>query len=257
MVWPMRRLAVALALLLAACAGGASRPDQPPPPPAAPDAGATAVEPERPPDREAEIERLADDLMARAATHEPAVSRLLQEVARKVNGQMAGFEHRLKKRDSLLRKIHTVLKGDPSLAVSAVVINDALRYTLQVEDKPPGRHAEAIRIALKALEGAGHKVIKVKNYWPRGDNYSGVNSVLEAADGLEWELQFHTAESFRIQHRDHELYEEMRKDDTPVETRRELFKKLAAPWDKVPIPRDMLTEKALHPAEEIIARPPP
>jgi hypothetical protein len=251
-----RRLAVALALVLAACAGGSGKGEQtpPPPPPAAtPDAGATAVEH----DRDADIEKLADDLMARAAAHEPAVSRLLQDLAAKVGGQMAGFEFRLKKRDSLLRKIHTVLNGDPSLAVSAVVINDALRYTLQVEDRPPGRHAEAIRTALTALEAAGHKVLKVKNYWPKGDNYSGVNSVLQTTDGLQWELQFHTAESFRIQHRDHDLYEEMRKDDTPVETRRELYKKLAAPWEKVPIPKDMLTPRALHPSEEIIQRPPP
>jgi hypothetical protein len=250
-----RRLAVLLALVLAACAGGSSRPaDRAPPPPAVvPDAGATAVEP----DREAEIEKLADDLLARAAHHEPEVSKLLQTVAAQVGGQLAGFEFRLKKRDSLLRKIHTVLHGDPQLAVSDVVINDALRYTLQVEDSPPGRHAEAIRKALAALEAAGHKVIKVKNYWPKGDNYSGVNSVLETRDGLQWELQFHTAESFRIQHRDHELYEEMRKDDTPVESRRELYKKLSAPWEKVPIPKDMLVPKALHPAEEIIERPPP
>ena len=253
-----RRVSVALALLLAGCAGGSGRTDPTPPPPAAPaDAGATPVEREPAATREQEIERLADDLMARAAGHEPSVSKLLQEVAGKVGGQLAGFEHRLKKRDSLIRKINTVLKGEPGMAVSAVEINDALRYTLQVEDSPPGRHAEAIRAALKALEGAGHTVLKVKNYWPRGDNYSGVNSVLKTSDGLLWELQFHTAESFRIQHRDHELYEQMRKDDTPVETRRQLYRKLAAPWEKVPIPRDMLVEKALHPVEEIIARPPP
>jgi len=251
-----RRLAFALAaiLALAGCSSGTGRPDHPPPPPpAAPDAGATAVEP----DREAEIEKLADDLLARAAQHEPEVSKLLQQIAAQVGGQLAGFEFRLKKRDSLLRKIHTVLHGDPKLAVPDVVINDALRYTLQVEDTPPGKHAEAIKKALAALEAAGHKVVKVKNYWPKGDNYSGVNSVLEMKDGLQWELQFHTAESFRIQHRDHELYEEMRKDDTPVESRRELYKKLSAPWEKVPIPKDMLVPKALHPAEEIIQRPPP
>lgn len=246
-------------LALVGCAGGAGRTDRPAPPPpaAAADAGATPVEREPEATREQEIERLADGLMARAATHEPAVSKLLQEVAGKVGGRLAGFEHRLKKRESLLRKIRTVLKSEPELAVSAVVINDCLRYTLEVDDAPPGRHAKAIRSALKALEAAGHKVVKVKNYWPRGDNYSGVNSVLETGDGLQWELQFHTAESFRIQHRDHELYEEMRKDDTPIETRRQLYKKLAAPWDKVPIPRDMLVEKGLHPAEEIISRPPP
>jgi len=63
-------------------------------------------------------------------------------------------------------------------------------------EKKARERAEAIRATFKGLEAAGHKVIKVKNYWPRGDNYSGVNSVLETSDGLEWELQFHTAESF-------------------------------------------------------------
>jgi hypothetical protein len=254
-----RGFRLALILALAGCAGSSGRTDQstPPPEPQVADAGATPVERETEATRDQQIEELADRLMMRAAAHEPAVSKLLQELAGKVGGQLAGFEHRLKKRDSLMRKIGTVLKAEPELEVSAVVINDVLRYTLEVEDKPPGRHAEAIRGTFKALEAAGHKVVKVKNYWPRGDNYSGVNAVLETSDGLPWELQFHTAESFRIQHRDHELYEEMRKDDTPVETRRELFKKLAAPWEKVPIPRDMLKEKGLHPAEEIIARPPP
>ena len=254
-----RVFSFALILALASCAGSSSRTEEsaPPPPPPVADAGATPVEREPAASRDQQIEELADRLMARAAAHEPAVSKLLQEVAGKLGGQLAGFEHRLKKKDSLMRKIRTVLKAEPELAVSAVMINDCLRYTLQVEDAPPGRHAEAIRGTFKALEAAGHKVVKVKNYWPRGDNYSGVNSVLETSDGLPWELQFHTAESFRIQHRDHELYEEMRKDETPVETRRQLFKKLAAPWEKVPIPRDMLKEKGLHPAEEIISRPPP
>src|SRR5690606_24765348 len=119
---------------------------QPAPDPAGQREGDRAAE------REDAIARLADDYMARAAAHEPEVSRILQEVAARVGGTMVGFEHRLKTRDSLLRKIRSRLAEDPTLEVSRVVIDDALRYTLQVEDDPAGHHERAIRTALQALE---------------------------------------------------------------------------------------------------------
>ena len=254
----MRRRPAALVPLLAmalACSGSAAeRRDAPPPPAPEPAIDAAPVS-SAPTD--AEIGRLADELMGRAAAHEPKVSAILQSVAASLGGTMAGFEHRLKKRDSTIRKIRTLLARDPAGGLAKVVVDDALRYTLQVEDTPPGNHATAIRAAFTALEEAGHKVLKVKNYWPRGDNYSGVNAVLQAPDGLPWELQFHTAASFRVKDETHELYEEMRLDTTPVERKRVLYFQLAAPWESVPIPKDMLTPGALHPSEEIIQRPPP
>ena len=257
----MRRRYAALFPLLAAllaCSGGTTeRTTTPPPPPAAAVDAAPPPAPVAASPTDGEIEALADDLMKRAAAQEPEVSAILQGVAKSLGGQMAGFEHRLKKKDSTIRKIRTALAKDPDGGLSKVVIDDALRYTLEVEDAPAGNHARAIRAALTALEKAGHKVLKVKNYWPRGDNYSGVNAVIEAPDGLPWELQFHTAASFKVKTDTHELYEEMREDATPVERKRVLYQQLAAPWETVPIPVDMLTPHALHPVEEIIQRPPP
>ena len=252
----MRRRPAALVPLLAialACSGSAAeRRDTPPPPAPAIDAAPVSSAP-----TDSEIARLADELMVRAAAHEPKVSAILQSIAASLGGTMAGFQHRLKKRDSTIRKIRTQLARDPDGGLAKVVIDDALRYTLQVEDTPAGNHATAIRAAFTALEEAGHKVLKVKNYWPRGDNYSGVNAVLEAPDGLLWELQFHTAASYRVKDETHVLYEEMRLDTTPVERKRVLYQQLAAPWETVPIPKDMLTPGALHPVQEIIQRPPP
>jgi hypothetical protein len=232
-----RRLAPVLALVLLVTACPRPRP-APPPDPAA--------------EREAAIQELADQTMARAAAHEPEVSRILQAVAAGLGGTMAGFEHRLKKRDSVIRKIRSRLPDDPAAAVASVIIDDALRYTLQVDDEPQGRHAEAIRTTFAELEAAGHTVQRVKNYWPRGDNYSGVNAVLLAPDGLPWELQFHTADSFRVKQETHALYEEMRDDATPTERKRDLFRQLAAPWEEVPIPHGLLTPQSLHPTETII-----
>ena len=239
-----------IALLLAGCPRGGEttagpRPDGP------------VERPDPAAEREAAIQQLADRYMARAAANEPEVSRILQELAAQQGGTMAGFEHRLKKRDSLLRKIRSRLADSPDTPVSEIVIDDALRYTLQVDDQPAGRHGEAIRATFAALEAAGHKVDRVKNYWPRGDNYSGVNTVLLAPDGLPWELQFHTADSFRVKQETHELYEEMREDATPAERKRELFRQLAAPWEHVAIPEGLLTPNSLHPSEDIIRHDPP
>lgn len=245
---PLLTLIVAAALAAGACGGGAD------PAPSRQEARAGSPAPR---DDDAEVERLADDLLARARTHEGPVSALLGQLASEVGGRLAGFEHRLKTRTSLLRKMHQLLHENPGWTPADVPINDALRYTIEVDDEPPGRHAEAIRAAFARLETAGHRVLRVKNYWPRGDNYSGVNSVLIAPDGLEWELQFHTAESFRIKMRDYRLYEELREVETAPARKRQLYFLLAAPWNDVPVPQHMLDPKALHRTEEIILRPPP
>ena len=244
---PLLTLFLAAALAASACGGG---PDPTPSRQVARAASPAARD-------DAEVERLADGLLARARAHEGPVSALLWQLASEVGGRLAGFEHRLKTRPSLLRKMHQILHDNPGLAPADVLINDALRYTIEVDDQPPGRHAEAIRTAFARLESAGHRVLRVKNYWPRGDNYSGVNSVLVAPDGLEWELQFHTADSFRIKMRDYSLYEELREVATPPARKRQLYFELAAPWEDVPVPQHMLDPKALHRTEEIILRPPP
>lgn len=248
-----------LLAVTAACPGPARDTQQPAPPQTQLiDAAPPAIDSQPASgESEAAIEALADELLRRAAAHEPEVSAMLLGVADKAGTRMAGFEHRLKTRSSTLRKIRSKLLEEPGLEVSEVVIDDALRYTMLIADKPPGHHAKVIRGTFATLESSGHRVDEVKNYWPRGDNYSGVNSVLIAPDGLRWELQFHTPESFATKERDHALYEEMRADETSPERKRELFEELARPWQTVAIPKGLLKKGALHPVDEVIERPAP
>jgi hypothetical protein len=231
---------VAIALLVAVACSQSARPHEPP---------RSA--------RDAEIEHRADELVAQATRNEAEASQLLQAIAKRVGGSLAGFESRLKTRASTVRKIRTTLLNHPDRSIAKVDLGDSLRYTLVVDDDPAGRHADAIRATFAALTELGHTVKKVKNYWPCCDNYSGVNTVIVTPDGLSWELQFHTQASYRIKAADHELYEQLRADDTKIEVKRELFNKLAAPWKAVPIPKDMLVPHALHATEEIILIPPP
>jgi len=199
----------------------------------------------------------AKTLVAQAEDIEPEVTPLLQELAVQYGGEMIGLHHRLKTQSSTERKLNTIRTEVPGTPVSALTINDSLRYTMRVDDDPPGRHVAAIQTVLSALEDRGYAVVVIKNYWPRGDNYSGVNTVLSHPSGVRWELQFHTGDSLRVQQETRAQYEELRLVATPVERKRELFDDMARAWDDVVIPTDILIPESLHPKEEIITRPRP
>lgn len=201
---------------------------------------------------EARIEAHADQIMAAAAALEPETTPMLKSLAEGVGGEMYKLEHRLKTRESLLRKLKKIAKKDPSKPVEDIEINDALRYTMRVDDDPPGLHAKTIKDVLEKLEAKGNKVVKLKNYWPKGDNYSGINTVMKHESGLLWELQFHTSASLDVQTRTHELYEELRVDATPLQRRKAIFEEMAQEWEDVAIPEGILIPKALHPSEQIL-----
>ena len=52
-------------------------------------------------------------------------------------------------------------------------------------------------------------------------------------------------------------YEELRRSDTPVPRKRQLFDEMTREWNKVSIPQGILEPGALHPHEEIRDRPRP
>ena len=135
-----------------------------------------------------------------------------------------------------------------------VRINDALRYTVLVDDEPPGTYVDTLRRVLGKLEAIQHRVEEVKNYWPTGDNYSGVNCVLIAPSGLYWELQFHTRSSKETNSENRAMYEELRLVNTPIKRKRKLFDQMTQAWDTVKVPKEALVNKSLHPKEEIITR---
>ena len=200
----------------------------------------------------------ADQLIAQAQAEEPQVTEILTALATELGGELYGLDNRLKTRDSLVRKIETKLHEDPAIEHPGEAwIKDALRYTLLVSDQPQGAHVAAIRTILTRLEARGYRVAQVKNYWPRGDNYSGTNCVLSAPSGLTWELQLHTPLSLKTKSLGRDSYEELRLVTTPVARKRALFDQMLLPWKKVPIPAGILEPGALHPTEKIIQIPRP
>jgi hypothetical protein len=198
----------------------------------------------------------ADEIIAEARAAEPLVTPVLVQVAREHSGEMVKLEHRLKTKSSTIRKLKTRM-ADKGLALHAVVIDDALRYTIRIDDEPPGRHLDGVKATLAALEADGHRVDRLKNYWPTGDNYSGINCVIRTASGMPWELQFHTKQSLEVQHRTRAWYEELREFGTPAVRKRELFDLMTKAWDAAPIPQHILEPGRVHPKAEILNRPRP
>jgi len=191
---------------------------------------------------------LAEQLLAAAADEEPETTRLMKARAARARGRLFKLQYRLKTRKSLLRKIRAAYREHPDKPVS---IGDALRYTIVVSDEPPGWHTSSAAQTLRGLEAAGHRVVRVKNYWPRGDNYSGTNCVLETPKGLRWELQFQTPQSIAANKATRGDYEELRKTSTPLAVKREIFDRMTAVWADVPVPADILKPGSLHATEEI------
>jgi hypothetical protein len=199
----------------------------------------------------------ADDLLEKAVEAESWVTPALTYLAELQQGEMIGLEFRLKSRDSTIRKIETRMLERGYEKPRDVPIRDSLRYTMQFGDQPAGHHNQSVAYVLATMEGLGHTVIVVKNYWPRGDDYSGINTILQAPNGLAWELQFHTPYSFELKMSSHEIYEQVREPGVTIETRRLLFNQVADEWELVPIPVGILEPGSLHLLEELILRPSP
>jgi len=202
------------------------------------------------------IEKVLSQGMELAKQWEPILTETLGQLAERHQGALFGLEHRFKQPDSLRRKLRDLAETSTNpLTLSS--IDDLLRYTIRIDDDPAGHHVRSAREILDTLEELGFTIIAVKNYWPRGDDYSGINTVLRTPDGFRWELQFHTPDSLAAEKEGHILYERMRRADTPVDEQRRLFDELADQWEGVPVPDQVLDPQSLHELEVITSHPRP
>jgi hypothetical protein len=192
-----------------------------------------------------------------AQAAEPATTSLLKALAARRAAVLFKLEYRLKTVRSATRKLLKHKKEDPKLVIETATLDDMLRYTMRIEDEPEGHYVATVREVLLELERNGYAVDRVKNYWPREDNYSGINCVMRASIGLQWELQFHTAASLATAAKTRPMYEEMRKVATPRARKGVLFDQMTRLWSAVPVPHGALDEGAIHRRAKIIVRPRP
>lgn len=98
----------------------------------------------------------ADGLLGVATTVEPDLTALLVSGAARLDVHLRGLEFRVKSRDSLARKIQTEMlaSGRPA---DEIEINDVLRYTVLLDDRPAGDYKATAAEILRRADEQGEK----------------------------------------------------------------------------------------------------
>lgn len=166
-------------------------------------------------DRLNESWNTAGALLRRYKRVEPTVTPGLIRLAAANGGFMQGLDYRLKNQESLARKLYNKSQSK-GLTVGEYGnrIGDALRYTFIAPDTDYGNASQKF---IDSLRAEGYTVV-VENTWRPGAEYKGLNTNVSKG-GHTYELQLHTAESFRVKMAQHGLYETSRSTNASPEER--------------------------------------
>lgn len=147
---------------------------------------------------------IARQLLDRYTDAEPELTAMIQGIVEGQGGTMAGLEFRLKSVNSLARKItsEAASLGLPEYAVTDL-IKDTSRYTAIFDSSKLMSSAKEVeRLTIEQ----GWNLKEIKNYFGSNGAYQGLHYNFER-DGLCFELQFHTEQSFEIKMKNHYDYE--------------------------------------------------
>jgi hypothetical protein len=148
-------------------------------------------------------------LIDKAKAAEPQITSKVEQVVKDVpNARQEGLKFALKGEDSLKRKIAGIIADNTGIEAATARINDAVRYTMVVED---ASYVVGVEKGLARLETAGFEKLEVKNSWAKNryeDAYRGINTVWrDPATGQVFEFQFHTEKSVAAKQFEHPWYE--------------------------------------------------
>jgi hypothetical protein len=124
------------------------------------------------------------------------------------SARLEGLANSVKGIDSLKRKVVGMLKSEQPIGEVLQDINDAVRYTMVVDD---AAYTAGVLKGIERLEAAGFEKVEVKNSWNKNkyeSKYVGVNSTWRDPEtGQLFEFQFHTEKSLAAKSFEHPWYE--------------------------------------------------
>lgn len=186
--------------------------------------------------------QIAEQLIALAEENEPNITADLQNIASEVSAEMVGLENRFKSEESLIRKLIDYVGDDfQRLKRKAETVNDVLRYTFIL---PLESYAEKFHETRERLSELGYRIPenRIWNAWQTiGESfdrgYRGINITVNSSKKQNFELQFHTEESFRLKTETHYLYDELRRKDISRQRKTELIERCINAAENVQRPK--------------------
>jgi hypothetical protein len=180
----------------------------------------------------------ADAAIARVRDAEHGISASLRAAEREntAGARLEGFDHRIKGTDRLKEKVAGQLtSGSPDATPAEVLrqLPDAIRYTLCAD---PADYTKAYHEVKAQLSTSGYEMYESRNSWGNPE-YKGINTRWVTQEGVRFEVQFHTPDSFHAkQHITHESYERLRNPTTTDAERGELEEFQREVSAHVPVP---------------------
>lgn len=158
----------------------------------------------------------------------------MQTLARDNGAVLMGLENELKSESSCVAKVNALMADGLDMEQALAKVYDMTRYTLVFQSDV---YVTGILSIQQAFKSDGFSLIKSTNYWGKADTfgYMGLNTVWQTVDGLTFEVQFHTAESFQTKMKIHYLYEIHRAG------KQNTIKQMAGAWSQVLIPAGAVT----------------
>lgn len=118
---------------------------------------------------------------------------------------LAGLENSIKSQKSFENKCN---RNDRTLP-KIFYVYDIIRYTVIL---PVECFYDKYMLILKSFKNKGINFFRVKNTWIHFDRdipYRGINVLFYYKDGIVFEVQFHTLDSYRVNMLTHNLYEDL------------------------------------------------
>lgn len=193
---------------------------------------------------------------------EPEITKELKQVISKTNGELSGLQYRLKTEASYTRKVEKEIidlqkSVDKAGKVYTITKSDAI-YNMRDVVRYTSISSKETLVAdfndiIDNLEDGGYKLVKVKNTFKKHEEYKGINCTLEDANGYQFELQFHTQQSFDLKNGElHKLYEKQRLVTTTAEEKVSLRKQMLDLSDQIDLPDNVNSIKSFNDIPDIL-----